>query len=477
MLNLQLQFEKKSLLQGETLQDFFEHLRGDYAFLLESGKGGDVGARYSYIGYDPFCLVWCENGEVQMRQLRDFMGDKKSGVDKMIQGEPLQILRELMGRFNFKGAGQVPFFGGAAGFFGYDFGADLMKVKQRVFDDLKMPDFYFGFYDKIIAFDHQAGEIYLCAVAETDLAAKRKIEQIKEDLMRPLRLSSKGTIGKLESNLSKKTYIQKVEKVKELLSAGETYQVNFSQRFSADCVSDSWTIYKKLAAIDPAPYACYFQYPDFAIVSASPELLVRKRGRNVETWPIKGTVKRAVARNSEGDSDVAQVAQLLASQKDQAELTMIVDLERNDLGKVCETGSVRVASSGVGNLQNFREIQKLSHVIHTFSRVQGKLSANKDIFDLVEAIFPGGSITGCPKKRTMEIIDQLEDFKRGIYTGSAGWIGFHGDSEFNILIRTMLLKDGRVYFQAGGGIVVDSDSEKEFEETLDKVEALREALG
>ena len=240
--------------------------------------------------------------------------------------------------------------------------------------------------------------------------------------------------------------------------------MNFSQRFMADCSLDPWRVYLNLRRINPSPYGCYFDFDDYQIVSCSPELLCEKMGNLVRTRPIKGTVKRG---KSTAD-DKKQIDKLLSSVKDQAELAMIVDLERNDLGKVCDFGTVKVIEH--------RKVEKYAHVIHTVSTIEGKLKAGKDFFDTFEAVFPGGSITGCPKTRTIEIIDRLEDFRRGIYTGSAGFIGFDGNAVMNILIRTVLFKCGKMYYQVGGGIVMDSVALDEYKETLDKAESLRLAL-
>ena len=442
------------------MHDFFEHVEDDHACLFESGGNG----RYSYIAYDPFLLVWSQKGVVQISEIKDFFNFKKTSAGGIMDVRANKALREIFEEFRFKGDAPVPFSGGAAGFIGYDYGCGFNGVEQQVYDDLGVSDFRFNFYDKVIAFDHQENVYYFIAHAETDIGAKRKIEEIKTDLKKPLRLRRAGRFGEVKSNVSEADYIQKVNQIKELLKKGESYQVNYSQRFRADCTVDGWTVYKKLAGVNPSPFSCYLKYPDYSIVSASPELLLRKRGTVLETWPIKGTVRRG--KNKYEDLKLAE--ELLKSKKDDAELSMIVDLERNDLGRVCEMGSVKVDSH--------REIQNLSHVIHTFSRVSGVLDKKKNIFDALEAVFPSGSITGCPKKRTMEIIDKFEDFKRGIYTGSAGFIGFNGESDFNILIRSLLLKDGEAYFHAGGGIVMDSDAKKEYDESLMKARAITETL-
>jgi para-aminobenzoate synthetase component I len=479
-------FEKRPIMEGESPQAFFEHVRGKYSFLLESsatyggsgvgasGKGGSgAGAgqksgsgegRYSFLGWDPFMVLYCEKGVVHMEKLKDFSDFRKSTVRQMVDGNPLKVLSDIFTRMRFTGDLPFPFCGGAAGFLSYDYGCFFNGVSQQVFDDLEVPDFCLLFTDKLVAFDHEKGEVYLAAFAETEAAAGRKIAEMKVDLKKTPSIRGKGAIGKIESNLSAKSYREKIAKVKEYLTEGQTYQVNLSQRFAAECSFDGWAMYKALSKKSPAPFACYFDMDDYEIISSSPELLLRKRDEKLETWPIKGTV----ARGGTAREDSRSEKRLLSSKKDDAELSMIVDLARNDLGKVSEPGSVVV--------EGHREIMKLSHVIHTFSRVSGKMARGKDLFDAIGAVFPGGSITGCPKKRTMEIIDRLEDFRRGIYTGSAGYISFTGDADLNILIRSMLLKDGKIYFQAGGGIVIDSDAKGEYEETMNKVRAIFETL-
>jgi len=410
-------------------------------------------------------VLYREKGAVYMEKLKDFSRWKKSPVRQIVDGDPLKTLREVFSGISYKGDFPFPFCGGAAGFMTYDFGCDFNGVSQQVFDDTALPDYCMIFTDKLVAFDHERGDVYFAGFAETEAEARRKVAEIGEDLKRAPEIRGKGEIGKIESNVSAKGYREKIQKIKEYLTQGQTYQVNFSQRFSAQSSLDGWAVFKALSKKSPAPFSCYFDYGDFEIVSSSPELLLRKREDKLETWPIKGTV----ARGSNSREDARRVKKLLASEKDEAELSMIVDLARNDLGRVSEAGSVKVESH--------REVMKLSHVIHTFSRVGGKIARDKDLFDAIRSVFPGGSITGCPKKRTMEIIDKLEDFKRGIYTGSAGYISFSGDADLNILIRSILLKDDKIYFQAGGGIVVDSDAGREYEESLDKVRGILETLG
>ncbi len=457
---LKLVYEKQKIPVGVTPKDYFERLDGEHSQLFDScGSGG-----YSYIAYDPFLSVWSMKGVAQMRKKKDFFHFKKSAVGQIIDTSSGDALLDLFNMFELKDDAPVPFPGGAAGFLSYDYGCRFVGVEQEVYDDLHLPDYQFNFYDKVIVFDHDEDLIYLLAVAETDMSAQRKVEEIKVDLRSDMGFRRAGEIGEIESNINETDYIDKVLQIKELLKQGQTYQVNFSQRFKADCSLDGWSVYKKLSALNPSSFSCYQNFPDYQIISSSPELLIRKRGDVLETWPIKGTVKRG--KNEQEDQKLAE--ELIKSKKDNAELSMIVDLERNDLGKVCEVGTVKVDSH--------REIHKYSHVIHTVSRVSGILDNKKNIFDALKAIFPSGSITGCPKKRTMEIIDRFEDYKRGVYTGAAGFIGFNGSADFNILIRTMLLKDREIFFNAGGGIVIDSDPKKEYDESVMKAQALIDTL-
>lgn len=460
MPNLKLAYVKRSLKEGENPASFLEALKMFKTVLLESAVGG----RFSYIGYDPFAYVTSKEGHAQMTVLRDFANWKKTGGISVRHGTSYEALKYYVQYYSFGGKAPVPFTGGVGGFFSYDFGCKLIGVEQKVFDDLGLPEYAFYFFDKVVVFDHDLGELYYCANAPTNMEAERKLKQMQSESKESDMLQRAGDIGPITSNLSKEKYFQKIDEIKKYLADGETYQVNFSQRFMADCSLDPWRVYLNLRRINPSPYGCYFDFDDYQIVSCSPELLCEKMGNLVRTRPIKGTVKRG---KSTAD-DKKQIDKLLSSVKDQAELAMIVDLERNDLGKVCDFGTVKVIEH--------RKVEKYAHVIHTVSTIEGKLKAGKDFFDTFEAVFPGGSITGCPKTRTIEIIDRLEDFRRGIYTGSAGFIGFDGNAVMNILIRTVLFKCGKMYYQVGGGIVMDSVALDEYKETLDKAESLRLAL-
>ena len=455
--------------------DLFECLKGEYPFLLQSSD--ESGGRFSYIGVEPYMVAVSEAGVLNLENRREIDADGfvagKQLRRQIMDGDSLENLKILTGKYKLDGAtGDLDrgflnggFMGGAVGFFSYDYGCKFVEIEQKTFDEQNGPDFVFAFYDRFLFFDHQTNEAFILALAKSKKLAQQKCFEFAEMFNQKKRFVGAGRIGDVKSNLNKEKYLQKIEEIKELIRAGETYQVNFAQRFKAECSLDAWGIYRKVVAASMAPYSCFFEYPKFSVVSFSPELLVQKHGENVVTLPIKGTI----ARGKNKFEDQKKSAELLASKKDEAELNMIVDLERNDLGKVCTAGTVQVIKH--------RAVQILSHVIHTYSEVGGILAKGRDFYDLFKAIYPGGSITGCPKKRTMQIIDELEDYKRGVYTGSAGFIGFNGDAVLNIMIRTMLFKDGELYFSAGGGITIDSNGESEYQETINKVQNMFEVIG
>lgn len=353
------------------------------------------------------------------------------------------------------------------GFLSYELGYQFLGIKPREKPGPNLPEIFFTLADK-----RQAN------TSEASTERKRGFRGIS------LGLTTRHRGPPQDGAKNKNLYLQKIHLIKEKLRAGETYQVNFSQRFAVPVPLTAFPdfyvasraafraadFFQKLSHVNPTPHPFFLETDDFAVISNSPELLVRgwRDGDKffIETRPMKGTAPRG----RDAAEDAEKISQLLASKKDEAELTMIVDLERNDLGRVCKPGTIRVIEH--------RRVEKYSHVIHTISVIRGELEEGKDVFDVLEALFPGGSITGCPKKRTMEIIDELEDFQRGVYCGSAGYIAEDGSFEFNIMIRTAFLdkRTGVLSFNSGGGIVIDSDPEKEYEETLHKAAAFFQAL-
>lgn len=469
-----LAYHKRKLKKSETPQKMFEKLRGEYAVLLESAshERGKSFEQYSFIGYEPFMVFSSKNNFNRIATV-NYKSDEVEEEVHVGEGDGLKIFENILKQVKIARMtkGLPPFIGGAVGYFSYDFGTRFEGINQKTQDDLETPDMFFVFLDKVVAFDHAKKELYFFGLGETEEQAESLVKEISRDagkgvsdLPRHFSAESEGYFDDVHSNLSLAEYIAKVQNVHQFLKRGETYQVNFAQRFCVESDVDPFIVYKKLAALNPSPMACFLDFPDIAVVSSSPERLVSAEGNAVETRPIKGTVRRG--KNEKEDEVLIQ--KLMTSEKDDAELSMIVDLARNDMGKICKPGTVKVVEHRVP--------EKYSHVIHTVSTVRGTLEKGKDFADVMEAFFPGGSITGCPKKRTMEIIDSLEDFRRGVYCGSAGYVSFNGNFDFNILIRTLAWKDGTYYFHAGGGIVADSDPQKEYKESLQKARAIMECF-
>lgn len=339
-----------------------------------------------------------------------------------------------------------PFTSGFVGFVSYDLGAEWQGVPRSGQGRTKIcPRTYFVYVDTVIAFRNRAARP----------SHSEALNEVK-------------TERKINLNIAREEYFKKIHDIKKYLYAGDTYQVNFSQRFEAPFSGDAFSLYQKITSINPSPFQFFLDTDHFAVISNSPERLFKISSQTIETRPIKGTVPRGKTLKE----DERRVAQLLASPKEHAELAMIVDLSRNDLGKICKPGSVVVNEN--------RAIEKYSHVIHTVSNVKGVMNENCDWYDALRALFPGGSVTGCPKKRTMEIIDELEGESRGLYCGSAGYISLTGECDFNIMIRSAFVDkkpgNAKIVFRAGGGIVVDSNAEKEYEESLHKAQVFLKAL-
>ncbi|MDD5748012.1 MAG: aminodeoxychorismate synthase component I [Actinomycetota bacterium] len=363
-----------------------------------------------------------------------------------------------------------PFLSGGIGYLSYELGRYVEKLPSSAVCDLWLPELAFCFYDKIVVEDHIKGKRYLVV---TSTGGEKTRDSLREALQELGKVARKKTpIEKRQSRhkprfasgFSREEYVEAVKKVKEYIFAGDIYQANLSQRFETDLRENPLCLYERLRKTNPAPFSAFLNFGNFQILSSSPELFLRVRGKNVETRPIKGTRPRSL----DPERDLELKEELLGSEKDRAELSMIVDLERNDLGRVCEYGSVNVKEHAV--------IESYATVHHLVSTVEGALHESRDIVDLLMATFPGGSITGAPKIRAIEIIDELEPTERSVYTGSIGFLGFGCNHELNIAIRTMIAHGKRIYFQVGGGIVADSDPEAEYQETLDKGKALFQAI-
>lgn len=461
----------------EDPQEIYARLRSSHSFLFESVKGPDNIARYSFIGIDPYLVFRVKDGSVEI---------EVAGKRTISSRNPVERLRELLHAYSQSPAdGLPPFQGGAAGMLSYDFVRYFEKIPATVRDDLAVPDAHFFMIDRLVAFDHLQKKCWIIVcpgaretvlgyteIGENENNYIRASEAVLDDIERISNRSGSVTADSVQGNkiriryeTDKAAYMGMVRQAKDYIAAGDIYQANLSLRLSADIgMTDPWKIYTVLSRINPAPFASFVDFGDYQIASSSPERLVRVRGRTVDTRPIAGTRPRG--RNT--DEDDLMRSELLLNEKERAEHIMLIDLERNDLGKVSDYGTVTV--------DEFMITEDYSHVIHIVSNVRGLLAAGKDCFSVIRAAFPGGTITGVPKVRCMEIIDELEPTARGPYTGSIGYIGFNGSMDFNIIIRTFLIKQGKAYVQAGAGIVADSDPEREYYESLKKAEALIKTL-
>ncbi|BCB01946.1 aminodeoxychorismate synthase, component I [Bacillus sp. KH172YL63] len=425
--------------------------------LLESGRGG----RYSVAGLEP---------KVLLQSVADGLLIQGADGKETIPGDPLIEMEKWMKPLQTERLEELPDFqGGVIGFLSYDYARRIENLPSVSHDDLEVPDLYFYYLDRWAVFDHQENTAWTMILS--DEGTQTAEQQLKEwtGLWTDALINSEGetdrdiirqTPAEIEKSMDEAAFSEAVEKIQAYISQGDVFQVNLSVRQSQQLQAEPYTVYKKLRELNPSPYMSYIHSPDFQIVSGSPELLVKKQGGEVSTRPIAGT--RSRGKDEAEDEKLA--LELIHNEKERAEHVMLVDLERNDLGRVCRYGTVEV--------NEFMVIEKYSHVMHIVSNVRGTLDETKTGADLIRSVFPGGTITGAPKVRTMEIIEELEPVRRGIYTGSIGWIGVNGDMELNIVIRTMLVKEGKGHIQAGAGVVIDSNPKYEYKESLKKAKAL-----
>lgn len=450
-------------------QLFTAFVNEPYPFWLDSSlPGGEMG-RWSFMGSNPFMLLKTYGRRIVLEE---------EGVTRSFSANPFEVLRQCLKRFSLeRGDLHMPFLGGAVGFFSYDLGRMVESLPEQTEDDLKMPDIYLGFYHAFVAIDHAENRVFLVSSGHPlqgeDGAAKAAAELVvlREKLRRQLILPDPWSepdlaAADIHTFFSPESYGEAVERIRDYIIAGDIYQANMTQRFDAPLRMPPFQLYRRLRQVNPAPFAAYLDCGHgLRVLSSSPERFVLLEDSQVETRPIKGTRPRG--KTPEEDNAFGE--ELLASEKDRAELVMIIDLERNDLGRVCAYGTV--------NVPELMTLEKYATVFHLVSTVRGQLASGKDTVDLLKAIFPGGSITGAPKIRAMEIIEELEPVRRGVYTGSIGYIGFDGRADLNIVIRTFINKADKVHLQVGGGIVYDSDPLREYEETLHKAKALLKSLG
>ena len=431
--------------------------------LLDSSMSTGRGGRYSYLSADPFLTIRSRGRRVEL-----------SGPDghTVLDAHPFDVLRGLLSGYPVeRPPGLPPFIGGAVGYFSYDLGRLLEKLPAINPVDGGPPEMDVGLYDWTLAADNLTGESWLVSTGlptGSAEAARDRLSEIQDLLARPpifLEEKPARTGIRLRSNVSRAGYLEAVRRAREYILAGDIYQVNLSHRLEGEWRGPVWPLYERLRVASPVPHAAYLDLGDLKVLSASPERFLRLDGREARTRPIKGTRPRG----STPVEDQRRAEELRASEKDRAENLMIVDLLRNDLGKVCRAGSVSV--------EELFGLEGYASVWHLVSTVRGELRSGLGAVDLLRACFPGGSVTGCPKIRAMEIIEELEPVRRGVYCGSIGYLSFTGEMDTSIAIRTLVLGGGRMHLQVGGAVVADSEPESEYRETLAKGRAVLEAIG
>jgi anthranilate synthase component 1 len=448
--------------------------RGPYSFLLESIEGGEHIARYSFLGSNPYMVLTMDRGVAQAIQQHGYK-------QTLAYDDPLVMLGSHLSDYRPVRLPDLPLFvGGAVGYLAYEtvnyFEERLPRLEGC---DYQMPEAIWMFVDTLLVFDHLRHNIKVVSHVHLDThdlegeyqRAVARIEELIDLLRQPLPAGSTRQPGNppperapLRSNTTREQYAENVRRGKEYIMAGDIFQVVPSQRFSRPTSADAFTIYRALRTINPSPYMFYLHTPDGDLVGSSPELLVRVVDGQITTHPIAGTRRRG----NDAAEDAALAAELLADEKELAEHLMLVDLGRNDIGRVSQAGTVSVPI--------YMKIEKYSHVMHIVSHVTGKLRSELSALDALRACFPAGTVSGAPKIRAMEIISELEGTRRGIYAGSAGWVGFNGDLDTCISLRTMAVHNGTAYIQAGGGVVADSDPGEEYQESRNKAAALLKAI-
>ena len=428
-----------------------------WSVFLDSNQPDAIHGRYDIISARPKICITSKNNKNIIESRLDSLS---------IPGEPFSVLKDYLPQAEIKDNSlKLPFVGGAIGYFGYDLGRSVEKLPSISQDDMNLPDMKVGIYSWAILVDHQKKKTVIVG-DKSDIRMRHdwsdlvKFITSKSDKNR----QAFNVLSNVESNLSKAEYSEAFKKIKSYIREGDCYQVNLAQRFNANVEGDVWLAYCKLRSINPSPFSAYLNYSDFQILSNSPERFLSVKDKFVQTKPIKGTRPRS--KNS--NQDQALLQELVSSKKDQAETVMIVDLLRNDISKNCALGSVKVPK--------LFDIESYPNVHHMVSTITGKLRKHRNSIDLLLGSFPGGSITGAPKLRAMEIIEELEPHRRGIYCGAIGYISNNGNMDTNISIRTILHKDQKMFFYAGGGIVFDSEVNAEYQETFDKAAAMMKVL-
>jgi para-aminobenzoate synthetase component 1 len=421
--------------------------------LLDSARDAETLGRYSFIGLNCFLTFKSKNGMC-------FKGEEA------YSGDTFEELNKIIEEYAIKNDTNLPFVAGGIGYFSYDLCRQMEELPTIAKEDIDIPDCYYNFYDNIIILDNLKNSVYISALGKLK-SQQQSIYEISRRIQEGTKIAYEkvgGITNKFTSDFDKKSYMNTISKVRAYIKSGDIYITNMTQRFTCNTGKDSYKIYRDLRHINPAPFAAYMNFENVNIICSSPERFLCIKDRRVETRPIKGTMPRGL--NEVEDMKNKNI--LINSEKDKSELLMVVDLERNDLSKVCKPGSVKVTE--------LFKLEEYSTVFHLVSTIVGELKDAISPLDCIKACFPGGSITGTPKIRSMEIIEELEPVGRNLYTGALGYLGFEGNVDLNIIIRTILIKDNKAYFGVGGGITWDSKEELEYDETIDKARALMRVL-
>jgi para-aminobenzoate synthetase component 1 len=421
--------------------------------LLDSARDAETLGRYSFIGVNCFLTFKSKSGKC-------YKGEEEYA------GDTFEELNKILKEYSIENNTDLPFVSGGIGYFSYDLAREVEDIPNIAKEDIDTPHCYYNFYDNIIILDNLKKSAYVSALGILK-SQEDSIEHIKKCIQggNKIEYEKVGNItNNFISDFDKNSYMNTITKVRAYIKSGDIYITNLTQRFSCNTRKSAYKIYKDLRHINPAPFAAFMNFENFNLICSSPERFLSIRDRRVETRPIKGTMPRGL----DAAEDLKNKNILINSEKDKAELLMVVDLERNDLSKVCKPSTVKVTE--------LFKLEEYSTVFHLVSTVVGELKETVNPLECIKACFPGGSITGTPKIRSMEIIEELEPVRRNIYTGALGYLGFEGNVDLNIIIRTILIKDNKAYFGVGGGITWDSNEEFEYDETLDKAKALMRVL-
>jgi len=450
---------------NKPIKKIFDHINHiDYSCFLNSSLKNNI-SRYSFIGLNPFLIFQSKNNLITLQ---------KNNKKLILQSNPFDILKQIFKEYKIENNTNLPFISGAIGYFSYELKNLLEKLPQKAIDNLNIPDIILIFYQILIIHDNKEPNTLYISITNTIPNNKngtntiiekiKKIINSKETKNKTIQTNTNIYTEPILSNFTKPQYLKSIEKILKYIKNGDIYQVCLSQQFKTKYPYPIYNLYKNLNKINPAPFSAYFNFPTHKILSSSPELFIKYENNIIETRPMKGTNPRG--KNKKQNLKIKK--NLINSKKEYSELSMIVDLERNDLGKISIPGSIKVIKH--------RKIEQYATVFQCISIIKSIAKKNISPIDIIKAMFPGGSISGCPKIRALEIIDELEPTTRSIYTGSIGYISFHNTMQLNIAIRTIIEKNNNLFFNVGSGIVADSNPEKEYTETLHKAKALIQSI-